>query len=212
MPTDATILCGMKACSNVGALGRGHKIHAEIEKKGWLEEDVRMGSSVVDMYAKCGSLETAHAVFNRIPARDVVIWNSLISGYAEHGTCENVFWIFNRMFAEGVKPDMVTFLVTLNACNRAGTVSKSERLFEAMSRDFGICPSVEHHTGMVGLLCRIGCMDLALSAIRRMRCCPNLVLWRSVLAACRKFGDVRFGERAFRCAMQAGMAKDAASI
>ena len=209
MPTDVTILCSLKSCSSVGALDRGHNIHADIEKKGLLEKDIMVGSTVVDMYAKCGSLRAAHKVFNQLPVRDVVLWNLLISGYAEHGKCKHVFCVFDRMVVEGIKPDSVTFLVILNACNRTGIMSKSERLFEVMSRDFGICPAVEHHTGMVGLLCRIGCMDVAFSAIEKMPC-HNLVLWRSVLGACRNFGNVRFGKRAFQFAMQLDE-KDAAS-
>jgi pentatricopeptide repeat protein len=49
----------------VVALEEGQRVHHHIIQSG-LEADVFVGSSLVDMYAKCGSLEDVWTVFNKM--------------------------------------------------------------------------------------------------------------------------------------------------
>ncbi len=39
----------------------------------------------MDMYAKCGSIEDACRVFNRMSTRDVGTWNAMILGHVKCG-------------------------------------------------------------------------------------------------------------------------------
>jgi pentatricopeptide repeat protein len=45
-----------------------------------------VGSSLVDMYVKCGSMEDAWRVFKKMPSWDVVTWNAMILGKCEMWT------------------------------------------------------------------------------------------------------------------------------
>ncbi|XP_057864660.2 pentatricopeptide repeat-containing protein At1g08070, chloroplastic-like [Cryptomeria japonica] len=69
----------------------------------------KMGALVWDMYAKCGDIDKARELFDRMPQRDIVSWNSLISGYAQNGFVENALEIFKQMQLAAVKPDSTTF-------------------------------------------------------------------------------------------------------
>jgi pentatricopeptide repeat protein len=62
----------MNACASVVAIEEGRCVHQQIIQNG-LESDVFMGSSLVDMYAKCGSIGDAWRVFNKMPSRDVFL-------------------------------------------------------------------------------------------------------------------------------------------
>jgi pentatricopeptide repeat protein len=68
------------------------------------------------MYAKCGSIEDARNVFDRMPTRDVVTWNATIRGYAKCGQGWEALKLFRQMQHEGLQPDSVTFMGLLNAC------------------------------------------------------------------------------------------------
>ncbi len=46
---------------------------------------MRVVNSLVDMYAKCGSMDDAWRVFNKMPSRDVVTWTAVLGGCALHG-------------------------------------------------------------------------------------------------------------------------------
>jgi pentatricopeptide repeat protein len=81
-----------------------------------------VGNSLVDMYAKCGSMENACKVFNKLPSWDVVSWNALLGGYAMHGHGKDVIKKFEWMWEESVQPNDITFICLLLACSHVGLV------------------------------------------------------------------------------------------
>jgi len=68
------------------------------------------------MYAKCGSIEDACKVFNKMPSHDVVTWNAMIFGHVKCGQEQKALELFQQMQHEGVQPDPVTFVGVLHAC------------------------------------------------------------------------------------------------
>jgi pentatricopeptide repeat protein len=97
----------LNACASVLALEEGRCVHQEIIQHG-LESDVFVESSLVDMYAKCGSLEDAWSVFNKMPARNVVTWTAMILGHMQCGQGQKALGLFQEMKQEGVDPNSVT--------------------------------------------------------------------------------------------------------
>jgi pentatricopeptide repeat protein len=74
----------LNACASVAALEEGRHVHGAIIQSGY-EFDVFMGSSLIDMYAKCGSVQDAWRVFNRMPRCNMVAWTAMLGAYALHG-------------------------------------------------------------------------------------------------------------------------------
>eukprot|EP00250_Pteridium_aquilinum_P013618 c21461_g1_i1 orf=1-507(-) len=115
LPNAFAMACSLKACGSILALDKGREIHTEIERWGLLERDVFVGSSLIDMYTKCGFLGTAQVVFNRLPVRNVVSWTVLIGGYTDFGYGVEALECFKRMQLEGVSPNAATFVCVLKA-------------------------------------------------------------------------------------------------
>ena len=195
LPDHLTYICGLKACAIMGTIRKGLEIHNEIARKGFLEGDIVMASTLVDMYVKCGYLGMAKSVFSNLPVRDVALWNSLISGYSQIGECEDLLTVFDRMLGDGIKPDPVTFIVVFNACSRLGLFSQSETFFEAMNKEYGIIPCIEHQTWMVNLLGHSGQFDKASTIIEKMPIYPNQPVWNSILSSCRNTGNLNRAEQ-----------------
>lgn len=85
MKPDLTIMVSvLPSCAHLAALQQGKLIHGHILRNG-LEMDVSTGNALIDMYAKCGRLEIARRLFEKMPKRDVVSWNVMILGYGLHG-------------------------------------------------------------------------------------------------------------------------------
>lgn len=59
--------------------------------------DLALGTALVDMYAKCGSIESATKVFQELPEKDVMTWTALILGFAMSGLGEKALKYFNEM-------------------------------------------------------------------------------------------------------------------
>jgi pentatricopeptide repeat protein len=66
-PDSVTFMGVLNACASVAALEEGRCVHEQIIESGW-DSDVFVGSSLVDMYAKCRSLEDAWRVFTKMPS------------------------------------------------------------------------------------------------------------------------------------------------
>jgi pentatricopeptide repeat protein len=83
-PNSVTFVGVLNACASVLALEDGRCAHKQIIESGW-DSDIFVGSSLVDMYAKCGSMEDAWNVFKNMPSRDVVTWTTMILGHVKCG-------------------------------------------------------------------------------------------------------------------------------
>jgi pentatricopeptide repeat protein len=68
------------------------------------------------MYAKCGNMQDACRVFNRMPLCDVVTWNVMISGHVKCGPGQKALGLIQQIQQEGVEADLVTLVGVLNAC------------------------------------------------------------------------------------------------
>lgn len=195
-PNESTLVSSLSACAHLGALDQGRWIHAYLDKTG-VQISTSLGTALIDMYAKCGSITCGYEVFQKISQRDIVTWGVIISGFAIHGQAEKCFQLFNEMVASGTLPNEVIFVAILSACSHAGYVRLGHHYFNQMVHDFGIKPSIEHYGCMVDLLGRAGQLSEAEELIESMPEKPNSIIWGALLSACRTYGDLRRGNRAF---------------
>eukprot|EP01018_Ginkgo_biloba_P015184 Gb_08053 [translate_table: standard] len=192
-PNSITIASVLPACAYLVGLQQGKEIHDYIFRSGF-ESDVFVGSAVVDMYAKCGSIKDACQVFDNMSHRDVVAWTAMIVGYAMHGHAEDALALFSQMRLKGMKPNKITFTGVLSACSHAGLVAKGWQYFDLMSQDYSITPSMEHYACMVDLLGRAGQLYEAIDFIENMPLEPNARVWGALLGACRIHCNTELGK------------------
>eukprot|EP00250_Pteridium_aquilinum_P004822 c15019_g1_i2 orf=717-1601(+) len=127
-PNAITFVSTLKACGSIRATSRGHILHIEIKRQGLLQTNIYVGSALVDMYAKFGSLMRARQVFDEVPARNEVLWNALITGYVECGWGRKALECFEQMRLEGVVPNAVTFICILKASGLVGATDRVEEI------------------------------------------------------------------------------------
>ncbi|XP_020581704.1 pentatricopeptide repeat-containing protein At4g39952, mitochondrial [Phalaenopsis equestris] len=200
-PNSSTLLSVISACSDVAALDFGKRIHGFIREMG-LECEVSICTALLDMYAKCGHLETSRALFDSMPERDVISWNAMISAYGIHGDAEKALEVFREMESSGIKPNRVTFLAALWACSHVGFVEEARRLFLRM-KDYGFTPNLKHYACMIDVLARSGNLLEAEAMILSMPVQPDGGIWGALLGACYSHSNVEMGEyvghRALEC-------------
>ncbi|KAF8037365.1 hypothetical protein BT93_B0315 [Corymbia citriodora subsp. variegata] len=196
-PTEVTMVGVLSACAHLGALSLGKWIHEYIDCHG-LSLNEFLGTSLVDMYAKCGAVMEMEKAFVAMRIKNVYTWNALISGFAMNGRGEAALQAFSRMMMENLKPDGVTFLGILCACCHEGLVDEGKRYFRIMKDEFGLCPGIEHYGCMVDLLGQAGLFSEALHLVQNMDLKPDPIIWRTLLGACRTHRNVPLGRYAAR--------------
>ncbi|KAF5466105.1 hypothetical protein F2P56_016060 [Juglans regia] len=182
---DRVTMMGVaSACGYLGALDLAKWVLTYIEKND-IHCDMRLGTALVDMFARCGEPESAMQIFRKMPKRDVSAWTAAIGAMAMEGNGEQAVDLFNEMLRLGVKPDEVVFVALLTACSHGRSVDQGRHLFRSMKEIHGISPQIVHYGCMVDLLSRAGLLEEALDLIKSMPMEPNDVIWGSLLAACR---------------------------
>ncbi|XP_059289241.1 pentatricopeptide repeat-containing protein CRR2, chloroplastic [Lycium ferocissimum] len=197
LPNSVTMVSVIRACAALAALEQGKILHGYILRKG-LDSILPVLSSLVTMYARCGALELGRRVFDLMDKRDVVAWNSMISSYGIHGFGAKAIETFREMIQHGVSPSPISFVSVLGACSHAGLVAKGKQLFDSMSKEHKMYPSVEHYACMVDLLGRANQLEEAAIIIQDMRIEPGPKVWGSLLGSCRIHCNVELAERASR--------------
>eukprot|EP01018_Ginkgo_biloba_P022819 Gb_03626 [translate_table: standard] len=192
-PDSSTFASVLTACAHLTFLQQGKEVHVNIIKSE-LQSDVFVGSALMDMYSKCGILEVARKLFDKMPDQNVVSWTSMIVGYAMHGCGKEALQLFEQMQHSGMQPNHVTFIGVLSACCHAGLVDEGWRYFDQMSLDYQITPTVEHYCCMVDLLGRAGQLNEAQDFIDKMPIKPDAAVWGSLLGACRIHNNIELGE------------------
>ncbi|KAG4945447.1 hypothetical protein JHK87_041454 [Glycine soja] len=192
-PNYVTLLAVISACTNLSSLKHGCGLHGYIFKFGFCFS-ISVGNALINMYAKCGCLNGSRKMFLEMPNRDNVTWSSLISAYGLHGCGEQALQIFYEMNERGVKPDAITFLAVLSACNHAGLVAEGQRIFKQVRADCEIPLTIEHYACLVDLLGRSGKLEYALEIRRTMPMKPSARIWSSLVSACKLHGRLDIAE------------------
>uniref|UniRef100_A0ACD5V078 Uncharacterized protein n=1 Tax=Avena sativa TaxID=4498 RepID=A0ACD5V078_AVESA len=193
-PDAYTVQSVLTACAGAGSLSLGVYAHAlllrELGGDGdgkAMSRDVLINNSLVDLYGKCGAVDLARQVFDRMPKRDITSWNLMILTLANHWCVRDSVDLFDWMTrVESVVPNTITFVAVLSACNHGGMVEEGIRYFERMVSEFGIRLRIEHYGCMVDILARAGFIEEALDVMSGMNCRPDAIIWRSLLDACCK--------------------------
>ncbi|KAL5827201.1 hypothetical protein ACOSQ3_019034 [Xanthoceras sorbifolium] len=114
-PNQFTFSSVLQACATMEGLDLGKQIHGHVIKIG-LGLDVFVSNALMDVYAKCGRMETSMELFVELPNRNDVTWNTMIVGYVQSGDWRNAMSLFLNMLEYQVQATEVTYSSILRAC------------------------------------------------------------------------------------------------
>ncbi|KAK1319328.1 Pentatricopeptide repeat-containing protein [Acorus calamus] len=186
-PNNYTFASVLRSCE----AEEGKQIHAQIVKSGAkVESDLYISNGLLDMYAKCGYIEAAEILFNRMSNRDLPLWNAMITSLARHGYAEAAINMFHELLScDKMAPNHITFMGLLSACNHRGLVDDGYRYFGLIEK-----PTIDHYACLIDLVGRTGRLKEARDLLERMPFEPNELIWSSLLSASSIHGDVEMAE------------------
>eukprot|EP00253_Pinus_taeda_P001239 PITA_01239 len=176
---EFTFVCVLLACSSLGSLEDGKRIHEDILRRRKPDSDTF--SSVLQACANLAVWEFGKAAHEDILRNgfqsDIYVENALVDVYAN----------------SSIRPDRVTFIGILSACCHAGLLEDAWNYFHCMDRDYQISPEMEHYCCMVDVLGRVGHLHEAHDFINKMPIIPDASMWGSLLGACRIHRHIELG-------------------
>ncbi|KAF9589949.1 hypothetical protein IFM89_029565 [Coptis chinensis] len=173
----------------------GKIVHEYIDRNK-VEIAVKLGTSLVDMYAKYGDIENSLKVFNGMGVKDVLTWSAVIIRRANHGFGEHALDYLAKIISGGIKANDITFIGVLSACSHVGVVDRGWTYFTSMNDKYGVTPKIEHYGCMVDLLGRMAHLREARELIRNMPFAPDAIVWRTFISACKIHKNMELVEEA----------------
>ncbi|CAH8381378.1 unnamed protein product [Eruca vesicaria subsp. sativa] len=194
-PCEISMMSVFGACSLIPSLRLGREAHGYALKR-LLKDNAFIACSMIDMYAKNGSVTQSFKVFNGLKERSGASWNAMIMGYGIHGRGKEAIQLFEEMQRTGHSPDELTFLGVLTACNHSGLIHEGMRYLDQMKHSFGMNPNLKHYACVIDMLGRAGKLDKALKiATEEMSEEPDVGIWNSLLSSCRIHQNLEMGEK-----------------
>lgn len=174
--------------------GNGEMVHCFVLKVG-LNLNTLVANSLIDAYAKNGSIDNARLLFEQMgQLRDQSSWNVMIAGFGMNGQGEEACSLVSQMEEDGFQPNSITFISLLSSCSHCGMLDKGHEIFGLMTEKYGIQPSVEHYTCVIDMFGRAGRLEEAYQLIESMPEGLDCdIVWGALLNACKMSMNVELG-------------------
>ncbi|CAL1408935.1 unnamed protein product [Linum trigynum] len=184
-PNEFTVCSVLKACGEERTLKLGRQLHGAIVKKMW-QDDVYTGSSLVDMYAKCGEILDSSKVFSAMRRKNTVSWTAIIAGYAREGLGEEAISLFRLMQRRNVGTNNLTTVSILKACGSIGALMTGKEVHARIIKDS--FQSNEYiGSSLVWFYCRCGDWHAASKVFQQMSL-HSVVSWTAMISGFADLG------------------------
>ncbi|KNA24226.1 hypothetical protein SOVF_017730 [Spinacia oleracea] len=185
LPNEHTICSVLKVCGEEKTLKFGRQLHGVAIKK-LIKNDVYIGTSLVDMYARCGEIEDSRKVFNRMKRRNMVTWTSIITGYARNGFGCEALNLFRVMKRRKVAANSLTFVSILRACGSIGALVTGKEVHAQVLKN-SAQNNIYIGSTLVWLYCKCDEYGLASRVLQHMPL-RDVVSWTAIISGCTHLG------------------------
>ncbi|OVA01636.1 Pentatricopeptide repeat [Macleaya cordata] len=178
-PDSSTFTVTLKACAGLLDLKTGEEIRSHAIDLGY-KNDVFVGSSVLNLYAKCGKMDEAVRVFDGMPKRDLVSWTTIITGYVQSGRSLEAVNIYRRMQKEGIQGDEIVMVGLFQSCANLGDPKIGLSVHGYMIRR-DLPMDVVVQTSLIDMYAKNGLLNLAFRVFEKMSY-RNVVSWSALIS------------------------------
>ncbi|KAI4354636.1 hypothetical protein L6164_003484 [Bauhinia variegata] len=184
-PNEYTVSGALKACGGIKAIKLGRQIHGAIVKK-ICRTDVFVGTSLVDMYAKCGEITDAKQLFDRMRIRNTATWTSIISGYARNRLGEEAINLFRVMKRQKVHVNRLTIVSVLMACGSIKASLIGKEIHAQIIKSI-IHANLHIESTLVWFYCKCKEYQDAIKVLQHMPS-RDVVSWTAIISGCTHLG------------------------
>ncbi|CAM0145838.1 unnamed protein product [Urochloa decumbens] len=178
----------LTACGALSALEQGKQIHTYAIRTCY-DDNVFVGSALVDMYSKCRSIRLAATAFRRMTFRNIISWTAMIVGYGQNGCYEEAIRAFSEMQKDAVDPDDFTLGSVISSCANLASLEKGSQ-FHCLALVSGLKPYITVSNTLVTLYGKCGNIEDAHRLFDEMPF-HDQVSWTALVSGYAQFGKAR---------------------
>ncbi|KAI5074861.1 hypothetical protein GOP47_0010822 [Adiantum capillus-veneris] len=202
VPNNVTYINMLGVCALQAGLSMGRLVHSFIAES-MLEADVVATTSILNMYAKCGSPQDAWEVFSTMEVRNVITWNTMISHLSQQNQSDRALEIYHKIQNEGVLHDNTTLVSIFAGCTSEEKLAEGERILACIFRstlklDVSVGNAVLNMYGKCGRLARI-------SVILNVMQGKNVCTWTTIITAYTQSNYCELALEYYHWMLQAGV-------
>lgn len=175
----------LTACAGLMALKEGKQIHAFVFRTDY-QDNLFVGSALVDMYCKCKSIKSAEAVFKKMKHKNVVSWTAMLVGYGQNGHSEEAVKIFCDMQRNGIVPDDFTLGSVISSCANLASLEEGAQ-FHGQAIVSGLLSFVTVSNALVTLYGKCGSLEDFTKLFNEMSV-KDEVSWTALVSGYAQFG------------------------
>ncbi|KAL3716455.1 hypothetical protein ACJRO7_008110 [Eucalyptus globulus] len=185
-PNEYSFVAILTACIRMTELELGLQVHALVAKTGYLESTF-VSNALMGMYNKCECLDSALALFDEMPKRDVASWNTVVSGLVKAQMYERAFESFRQMDQiDGFRVDHMTLSVLLTACTDTGSLIRGKEIHAHAIR-IGMETDLSVNNALIGFYIKCGTIDDVEALFEKMAT-RDVITWTEMIRAYAEFG------------------------
>ncbi|KAF8388092.1 hypothetical protein HHK36_026758 [Tetracentron sinense] len=193
-PNSVTMACVISACADLRDLNLGERVCAFIGESG-VELNAVLVNALVDMYMKCGVIESAKRLFDECSDRNLVMYNTIVSNYVHQGMAREVLAILGEMLRIGPRPDRITVMAAISASAQLGDLASGKGWHGYIFRN-GLESWNAVSNAIIDMYMKCGEPERACKVFGFMSN-KTVVSWNSVIAGFIRNGDIRSAWRIF---------------
>ncbi|KAL6136236.1 hypothetical protein ACLB2K_061537 [Fragaria x ananassa] len=208
-PERVTLVSAVSACAQLLSFRLGSCVHGVAVRNGF-DSDLCLLNSLINLYAKTGSIRTATRLFWKMPEKDVISWSSMIACYTHNGDVLEALNLFEEMIDRGVEPNSVTVTNSLQACAGACNLDNGKKIHKLATRK-GFELEVAVATSLIDMYMKCSAPQEAVDLFKRMPK-KDVVSWIAMLSGYAQNGMAYKSMGIFRNMLLDGTQPDAVSM
>ncbi|KAJ6309956.1 hypothetical protein OIU76_014824 [Salix suchowensis] len=154
-PNRVTMVGVLSACAKKIDLEFGRWACDYIERNG-IDINLILSNAMLDMYVKCGSLEDARRLFDKMEVKDIVSWTTMIDGYAKVGDYDAARRVFDVMPRE----DITAWNALISSYQQNGKPKEALAIFRELQLNKNSKPNEVTLASTLAACAQLGAIDL----------------------------------------------------
>ncbi|XXG48559.1 hypothetical protein AAC387_Pa02g2973 [Persea americana] len=199
----------LQACGLERDRIRGEQVHGLVVKNGF-KENAFVGTALVAMYSRSGSLDDAEMVFKGLDEINIRCWNSIILGYGKVGDSEKAIQVFCDLLDSGLEPSDYTFTNVISACSGA-TALDAGRQLHGLAVKYGFVFEITVANAVITMYVEYGLVEEAERIFSGMTE-RSLITWTALLSGYVKNGYSEKAINAFINILDLGICFDSSCL